>query len=77
MKQHLIKLTGLWIKKDSKGNTYYKGNLGPNIKILILPNHLKNRETDPDLDLLLGQEEKKSPQGIKTPSNRLLLESEF
>lgn len=57
----LIKLSGLWERKDKDGNMLLSGSLG-NLDILIMKNRYKNNEIQPDFELLI----KKKDAKIKT-----------
>jgi len=48
-KQTLLRLSGLWKNKGKDGSTFLTGHLNSVTDILILPNKLKKKDTDPIL----------------------------
>lgn len=54
----MIKLMGLWEKKDQSGNTYFTGSLG-GAKVLIFKNKYKTEEKHPDWVVNLDEKKKK------------------
>jgi hypothetical protein len=48
-----MKITALWKATSKDGTRYLQGNLGPDLKILVMPNRRKTHEKQPDYDLLL------------------------
>jgi len=55
----VIKLTGLWVAKDKKGDQYFSGTLGGG-KLLIFKN--KHKEEDKHPDYILYIDEKKQTE---------------
>ena len=61
----MIKLTGLWKKKNDKGQTYLAGSVNGISGVIILPNNYKNTDTDPDFFLFFTQNKKNEDVGKK------------
>jgi len=51
-KQRIL-LTGLWQRKDEKGEIFYIGNLSFGATLLLFKNDKKNNEQSPDVMLYL------------------------
>lgn len=54
----LIKVSGLWEKKDKGGNMLLSGSLG-SLDILVMKNRYKDKDTQPDYKLLIKKKEAK------------------
>lgn len=52
-----ILLTGLWQRKNKKGEIYYVGNLSYGATLLLFKNDKKNNERSPDVMLYLVSKE--------------------
>jgi len=70
MNEPLLKLAGLWEKTSAKGNRYLIGKLTPHVKIVILPNTRKNSDSDPDFQLFVQQDERKTGNGERQSSSQ-------
>ncbi|GAI96784.1 unnamed protein product [marine sediment metagenome] len=56
-KQRIL-LTGLWQRKNKKGEVYYAGNLSYGATVLLFKNEKKNNERSPDMMLyMVGKED--------------------
>jgi hypothetical protein len=54
MSEELIKVCGLYKKKDKDGNKYLTGSIpGTEIRINIFPNKLKKEDIHPDYQLVI------------------------
>lgn len=59
---NLIRLTGLWKQANRNGGgNYLSGSISASSKLLILPNHKKERDSDPDFIAFMAPQEKKEP----------------
>lgn len=70
---NLIRLTGLWTRRDGEGTRYLSGSVSPSSSLVVLPNRRKRREEEPDFIAYLAPPERggspeepapKSPQEI-------------
>ncbi len=52
-----ILLTGLWQRKNKKGEIYYAGSLSFGANLIMLKNEKKNSERSPDLMLYMVSQE--------------------
>jgi hypothetical protein len=68
MESTLIRLSGLWTKKDKNGTTYYSGNLGSG-RLLLFRNTKKQAEKEPDLVLWLAPPAEKQPSVDQVKDN--------
>jgi hypothetical protein len=50
---NLIRLAGLWEKKDPEGNSLFSGSLNSITELIVIPNNFKKEETDPDYFLCI------------------------
>ena len=53
----MIKLSGLWMKKDKNGNTYFSGSLN-GANILIFKNKSKEKPNQPDYNFFVAEKKK-------------------
>ena len=58
-----ILLTGLWARKDEKGEIYYTGALSYGAQLLMFKNDKKSNERSPDVMLYLVSKESED-QGL-------------
>jgi hypothetical protein len=54
----MIRITGLWKKTTKDGKTYLQGSLGV-AKLVVLPNKFKQKDEDPDYNLLVSEKQEK------------------
>ncbi len=66
----LLKISGLWEKTSAKGNRYLVGRLNANVKIVILQNNRKDADNDPDFQLFIQQDERKTGTGNYKPNTQ-------
>lgn len=62
----MINITGLWINKSDKGETYMAGNLSYGARVLVFKNKNKRNDKDPDYNLVIA-ERKRDNDGGGTP----------
>jgi len=55
--QQRILLTGLWQRKNEKGEIYYAGSLSFGANLIMLKNEKKNSERSPDIMLYMVSKE--------------------
>lgn len=55
-KQRIL-LTGLWQRKNKKGEIYYAGNLSCGATLLLFKNENKSNERSPDVMLYMASRE--------------------
>ena len=55
----VIKLAGLWEKRDKKGNLFLSGDLNQITRVVVVKNDSKSGEKDPDYYLCIGSRTKK------------------
>lgn len=53
-----VKLGGLWMNTTANGDTYFSGSIGMG-KLMAFKNGYKEKETDPDYILYVGEGKKK------------------
>lgn len=58
----MVRLGGLWVNKDTQGNTFLSGEFGNFSKMLILKNLNKSKDNQPDYHVFLCEKEKKEVQ---------------
>lgn len=63
----MIKVTGLWVKKDKEGNEFLSGSMG-SLRYFVMRNGFKETdgENSPDFILYLDQNQGKSQSGDMT-----------
>jgi hypothetical protein len=55
----MLKASGLWLNKDSKGNSFFSGNLG-GIRVVIFKNTFKKEgSNEPDYQMYFTEQTKK------------------
>lgn len=55
----MFKVTGLWLNKDSKGNSYMSGNIG-GIRVIIFKNDYKEEgDNQPEYEMFFAEQKKK------------------
>lgn len=59
----VVKLGGLWEKKDKQGNPSLIGDLNKISKVVVMKNTSKNADKDPDCFLCIGRKSKKVKGG--------------
>jgi uncharacterized protein (DUF736 family) len=67
----LVKLTGLWKDTDKKGQSYLRGKINNNAKIVIMKNLYKRDDNDPDFNLYVTGVEIKKEKNSSEQSNDL------
>lgn len=55
--KQMILLTGLWQRKNKKGEIYYAGNLSYGATLLLFKNENKSNERAPDIMLYMVSKE--------------------
>lgn len=65
-----IPLTGLWMRTDKNGNTYYTGSLG-NARLMVFKNNRKENDNQPDYIMFLTENKKR-----EEPDNSQIDDSE-
>ena len=56
----VVKLAGLWEKKDKQGNLSLIGDLNEISRVVVMKNISKNADKDPDYFLCIGPKSKKA-----------------
>lgn len=55
----MLKLTGLWKNAGKDGKTYLSGTVNPGVKLLVIPNTFKKKDSDPDYYAYVAPSEKR------------------
>ena len=58
----VIRLAGLWKKKDKQGNFLLRGDLNEISRVVVMKNTSKNGDKDPDYFLYIGAKSKKAKE---------------
>ena len=58
----VVRMAGLWKRKDKQGNLLLSGELNDMSRLVILQNNSKKREEDPDYFLCIGPKIKKGKE---------------
>jgi len=61
----VIRLAGLWKRKDKQGNLLLSGDLNKISRVVVMKNTSKNADKDPDCFLCIG------PKGRKVKEEKL------
>jgi hypothetical protein len=65
----MINITGLWLNKSDKGETYMAGNVGYGARVLIFKNKSKRGDKDPDYNLVIAERKRDSDGGGAPPAD--------
>lgn len=60
----MVRVTGLWLRKDKKGATYLQGNMGF-ATVLLLKNEFKTSDSQPDYNMYLVASDKPTTTDIE------------
>ena len=57
----MVRLGGLWMKRKQSGEIYYSGRFGSG-RLLIFKNNKKRGDNDPDLVVMVGEDQPREQQ---------------
>lgn len=66
----VIRLAGLWKKKDKEGNLLLNGDLNETSRVVVVRNTNKKEDGDPDYFLCIGPRSKKGKGGGSGPEEQ-------
>lgn len=53
----MMKVAGLWKKASKSGDEYWAGTLSPTVRIMVMRNNRKSKDSEPDYHVLLAPKE--------------------